>query len=278
MSLGLLAVIAGETSDYERARTLYREGIAISEPNPEGKWAMSLALTGMGDAEYWAGNLEESERLLREGLQAMDPPSTWYGGLARIRLGSIARRHGRFEEALLEGRAGLGIVARLGGAPEVAHGLEQLAASEHCVRHDARAASMLGAAGALRETPRSPAARADEEATSRLVIEVRNALSEAAFTRAWVEGRGWSRRQAVDFALDPGRAPASPVQPLAALTAREVEVAHLVAKGMTNSQIADRLVISPATARTHVERIRSKLGVRSRVSIARVLVEAAPDQ
>jgi non-specific serine/threonine protein kinase len=278
LTVGLQAVMAGEVGDYDEARRLYREGTAIAGPSPAGQWAVSLALTGLGDVEYWAGNLDESDRLLREGLAAMDAPPTWYGGLARIRLGSIARRRGRFEESLMDGREGLSLAARLGGAPEVAHGLEELAASEHCLGNAARAASMLGAASALRETTTTPAAKADHEETSRLTLEVRGALSEGAFTRAWVEGRGWSRRQAVDFALDPGRAPSSPLQPLGALTAREVEVAQLVAKGMTNAQIADRLVISPATARTHVERIRSKLGVRSRVSIARVLVDAAPDR
>jgi DNA-binding NarL/FixJ family response regulator len=52
------------------------------------------------------------------------------------------------------------------------------------------------------------------------------------------------------------------------LTAREQEVARLVASGSTNRQIAETLVISPGTARTHVEHIRSKLGVASRTAIA----------
>ena len=49
------------------------------------------------------------------------------------------------------------------------------------------------------------------------------------------------------------------------LTEREVEVLRLVAQGLSNKEIADRLSISPETARTHVNRILGKLHVASRV-------------
>lgn len=52
------------------------------------------------------------------------------------------------------------------------------------------------------------------------------------------------------------------------LTAREQEVLHLVAEGLTNKQIAQRLVISPATAKTHLARIMQKLGVSTRTQAA----------
>lgn len=51
------------------------------------------------------------------------------------------------------------------------------------------------------------------------------------------------------------------------LTPRENEVAHLVAAGMKNREIADRLVISPRTAEAHVEHILAKLGFTSRAQI-----------
>jgi class 3 adenylate cyclase/tetratricopeptide (TPR) repeat protein len=52
------------------------------------------------------------------------------------------------------------------------------------------------------------------------------------------------------------------------LTKREREVAAFVAEGLTNRDIADRLVISDRTVETHVEHIRNKLGVRSRAQVA----------
>ena len=51
------------------------------------------------------------------------------------------------------------------------------------------------------------------------------------------------------------------------LTEREREVVGLVAQGMANDEIADRLVISPATARTHVSRSMVKLGARDRAQL-----------
>ncbi|RQP11404.1 MAG: DNA-binding response regulator [Microbacteriaceae bacterium] len=52
------------------------------------------------------------------------------------------------------------------------------------------------------------------------------------------------------------------------LTDREQEVLQLVAQGLTNKQIAQRLVISPATAKTHLARIMQKLGVSTRTQAA----------
>jgi non-specific serine/threonine protein kinase len=52
------------------------------------------------------------------------------------------------------------------------------------------------------------------------------------------------------------------------LTQREREVAALLAKGLTNRQIAEALVITPGTAALHVEHLRAKLGCHSRAQVA----------
>jgi DNA-binding CsgD family transcriptional regulator len=51
------------------------------------------------------------------------------------------------------------------------------------------------------------------------------------------------------------------------LTAREREVVALVALGLSNDEIGDRLVVSPATAKTHVSRAMTKLDVRDRAKL-----------
>jgi DNA-binding NarL/FixJ family response regulator len=58
------------------------------------------------------------------------------------------------------------------------------------------------------------------------------------------------------------------IEPREPLTERELEVARLVARGLTNAEIAEELFISAGTAKTHVANIQRKLGVRNRVAVA----------
>jgi DNA-binding CsgD family transcriptional regulator len=78
--------------------------------------------------------------------------------------------------------------------------------------------------------------------------------------------RGWrvDELHAVERRLGLGAEPDGPV----ALTPREREVAALLAEGLTNSQLADRLYISPRTAAVHVSNILAKLGMSSRAEVA----------
>lgn len=67
--------------------------------------------------------------------------------------------------------------------------------------------------------------------------------------------------------------PAEPIERLAALTARERQVMILAAEGKTNHEIADRLVVSPLTVRTHVQRAMTKLNARDRTQLVVIAYE-----
>ncbi len=83
---------------------------------------------------------------------------------------------------------------------------------------------------------------------------------------------GVTRRLIGEFAA---RAkPARPVGTLDPLTDREREVMALVAAGLSNEEIADRLVVSPATAKTHVSRAMVKLGARDRAQLVVLAYES----
>jgi DNA-binding NarL/FixJ family response regulator len=67
--------------------------------------------------------------------------------------------------------------------------------------------------------------------------------------------------------------PAGSAEILDALTGREREVFALVAKGMSNQELADELHMSAATAKTHVGRVLMKLGARDRAQLVVVAYE-----
>jgi DNA-binding NarL/FixJ family response regulator len=71
-----------------------------------------------------------------------------------------------------------------------------------------------------------------------------------------------TRRLLAQFAQPAG---VEPDPALAELTEREVEVLRLVARGFSNGEIADRLVVGEATVKTHVSHVLAKLGLRDRV-------------
>jgi DNA-binding CsgD family transcriptional regulator/tetratricopeptide (TPR) repeat protein len=97
----------------------------------------------------------------------------------------------------------------------------------------------------------------------------------------WLLGqlRAWAKARDIPFpAVDdpPTAAAPSPASAVAPLTAREREVAILVARGTSNREIAEKLGISERTAEGHVEQVRNKLGFRSRAQIAAWVADTMP--
>jgi DNA-binding NarL/FixJ family response regulator len=139
-------------------------------------------------------------------------------------------------------------------------------------REATRAVTLATAAeaawAAIPATPTAPL-RAHHDAA----LEVaRAALPDAEYRAALAKGSAMDQTEAIAFALgesarprpDAGRPGAGPGQ----LTRRERDVAVLVARGQTNSQIAASLVISVRTVETHVQHIMDKLGCSTRAQIA----------
>ena len=103
---------------------------------------------------------------------------------------------------------------------------------------------------------------------SALAADTRARVSDQRGAQAWAEGQAMTLTTAIDYAFGAVHDAAQAAVSAGPLTRREREVATMVAAGLTNRQIAERLFISERTAEGHVERIRNKLGVRSRTEVA----------
>jgi DNA-binding NarL/FixJ family response regulator len=121
-----------------------------------------------------------------------------------------------------------------------------------------------------------------------LLEPARRRLGEGATAGLLAEGRAMTADQAIRYAMSADRAdradqpaPGADLRPTlaasngspgasapSALTPREWEIAAMIARGLTNQQIADELVISRATVARHVANILTKLGFSSRAQVA----------
>ncbi|MFE3289392.1 protein kinase [Rhodococcus sp. NPDC059234] len=140
-----------------------------------------------------------------------------------------------------------------------------------------RAAVLLGCAQAMRRTGgvpniALPSLREFHDACER---RTRQALGPKSFDANYRKGESASFGEAVAYVLAETTEPPRPsaAKEKAALTRRELQVAGLVAEGLTNSAVAAKLVISQRTAEGHVEHILAKLGFTSRAQIAAWVVE-----
>jgi predicted ATPase/DNA-binding NarL/FixJ family response regulator len=200
--------------------------------------------------------------------------NTWYHAYARWGLGVAALLMADHGAAAGPVRAALDSMRKLDDPMGVVLCLDALAWI--AVAHDQapRALTLRAAAdaawAAIPATPQ-PALRKHHDAA---LAAARDAVTESAFAAAVAKGAAMSRAQAIAYALgEPARpkarsgtglAPAHPGR----LTRREQDVAMLVARGLSNGQIAGELVISARTVETHVQHIMDKLGVGTRAQIA----------
>jgi DNA-binding CsgD family transcriptional regulator len=97
---------------------------------------------------------------------------------------------------------------------------------------------------------------------------VTTALDPDALETASAEGRAMTLDAAVAYASRGRGERKRPSSGWASLTPAEREVVGLVAEGLRNADIADRLFVSPSTVKTHLSHVFSKLGVTTRAQLA----------
>ena len=283
-SLLNLMIVASDQGDHERTTVLYNEGVALCR---ESGYSALLAeyLVSMGNEFLLRGDYkratalnEEAAALLRErghkgGLEFALDNLGWAALLGQ----DHTRAMEMFKESLV-------LSLKLGDKLVAVESLEGLACIVGARVQAERAARLFGAARGLRKAlgyEQAPRARALREP---YLAAARSRMNDAVWEAAFAEGQSMGLEEAVAYALSPeepfATMPPAAAQPPApasehpgGLTTREVEILKLVATGMTSSQVAEELFLSPRTVETHLTSIYHKLEVSSRAAATRFAFE-----
>jgi DNA-binding CsgD family transcriptional regulator len=214
----------------------------------------------------------------RHGALSSKAYGLWSVGIAQWRAG----RYGKATRSL---RDCVRLFLPMHDLTGISFGVQALSWCAAFDSPDERAALLLGGSQAVWRT--SGAKVGETNAYSlfdkRSQDVVREALGPDRFEQAFAEGAAYSFEQAVSLALgEVGEADESHSTAVftrrkasapGGLTRREREIAGLLAEGLTNREIAARLVISQRTAETHVDHILRKLGMTSRTQVANWVIE-----
>jgi predicted ATPase/DNA-binding CsgD family transcriptional regulator len=306
-TLRTLAIIARDQGDLAAARSLAGEAVELARSLDEPR-DLALALSALGRVEFFAGEFARCTALHEEGRSLLETSGaprelvaeTLFLAWCRWVDGKPSEAADLFERGLLGARAvddrwhtalALGGLLRVAGAAAdrdrmLARGLESLSI---CVAIDekflgamslvglvdqltpsAQTARLLGAADRLRESvgARWPVMLATE---FRHALEAaRTTLAPDALTVAFSGGRSLSLEAAL-HEIEVGAA--ARTSRADDLTEREVEVLQLVAQGLTNREVAGRLVLSERTVHAHLRTTYRKLGISSRSAATRYALE-----
>jgi non-specific serine/threonine protein kinase len=259
---GLIAFLR---DDFDTARELLEKPREGEEPDA---WA-TLTLPLLGALYCITGELDAALLITDRCLEISEARgdlwcrsyATWVRALACCLRGDPDAARADATHALKLMQA---LHDRLGSVMAV----DLLAGCAYFSRQPVRAARLFGAADRIWRTLGAPMlfGRTYLSLRDMIVGEVKSALGERRWLVVHDEGARMDLDEAVRHALEDVLPPAA--DPWAPLTRREREIAELIAEGLSNREIAERLVIAKRTADSHVEHILAKLGFNSRTQIA----------
>jgi predicted ATPase/class 3 adenylate cyclase/DNA-binding CsgD family transcriptional regulator len=199
---------------------------------------------------------------------AVSTTTGWHLAAALTTRARVAVAERDPELAERDARYGLACAAEVQAHLAVPDILECLAGVAADTGSQLEAARLFGSAEAIRNHAGLVRFKIYDAAYESSVATVRNARERDEFDRAWDEGATLSTSEAISYALRGHTGRKRPASGWTSLTPTELDVARLVAEGLTNRDVAERLFVSPRTVQTHLTHIYTKLGVTSRVQLA----------
>jgi len=281
LTLAAKAAIAVRQGTLKSAQRAYEGALEVLSDN--NRWGVAQVQYGMGTLARARGETDMAVRHFEEALGIFrELGASLEIARCLAGVGWVALTRGGLDQAQDRLAEGLRINQACGQRLGIARGLEAFAALAAARQQPEQVARLAGAARQLRESLGQPTGIGSR--IEQMLELARDRLGTTA-AALFAEGRDMTVEEAVAYALGsspegPGKVPgardhvwADPARLAAAgsaapLTAREHEIVLLIARGLSNRQIADELVISPATAARHVANILAKLGFSSRTQIA----------
>jgi predicted ATPase/DNA-binding CsgD family transcriptional regulator len=259
--------LAGAMRGYQRGA----DGFADEQEAEFLRWQIS-ALSGVALTKGMLGDVVGATACHEEILAICQPRGEYlYAGLSLCFLEIELWKQGELEAATARATEALRRLRRINDTINTTRCLDTLAWIAVDQGRPARAATLLGAVERLTRFMGIRAGLFPDLAAHHEQYQqrTRDALGEPAYQAAAARGRQMSLDEAIAFALDESRRPAAaPGATATPLTRRELQVAELVAQGLSNKEIAATLVISTRTAESHVEHILAKLGSANRSQVA----------
>jgi non-specific serine/threonine protein kinase len=257
-----LSMVAAEGA----ATTRYREVLALCERLDDDA-GIAMACNDLGELAREAGALEEALALYERAL------GLWRAGgdvsgvsRAAHNLGHTMLARGELDRAAVLLLEALEASRGLGDRPQEASALAGLAAVAAARAPSVAAATLHGAAQAEVDAGEVALDPIDEAPFRDAESALRAALGDERFAQAHARGRELGDDERRRLAERVAGRTSTPVPGV--LTRRELEVIRLMAAGLTNAEIAERLVVSDHTVHRHVSNILGKLGVPSRAAAA----------
>jgi len=265
-ALTMLGIVASEMGDMASASTNFNEALELAQQLGAPK-RIATSLNNLAVNDLLLGNLAAAQTRAEEALRVAESLADRFvkanilDTVARIKL-----RLGEDEEAARRYGEGLTIAAEFEDTMTSADCMDGLALLATLHGDPTRTIVLIAAAQGLRSLSggeRTAVWSVDVEAG---LAKARAKVSRVAADAAWKRGAAFTMREAVRFAQ--GGTAESARDGQNGLTDREVQVARLIAGGLTNGEVAARLRISNRTVDAHVEHIRNKVGLRTRAQMA----------